>query len=218
MTTSRTDFNETWLAEMPMGLGKMGNGFFNTIENSIQDYISNGALPEDLGNGFKKIQGQQVAYYWHEKNNAITLAAEFTVRPQALVVNGVAKNPAAGSAVSAVDLYTLVLANNHKSIKLMSDDRLSDDGYNIWKRLIQAGHKISVYDQDNPGQNLLTLTSPDEMDDFFKPRDMSYRRWQFVLSESGTKLAETVSYFNTRRMRELSGLGTEDYTHLGDDE
>lgn len=210
MTTSRTDFNETWLSEMPMGIGKMGDRFFNTIASSIQDFIHTGIPPDNLSNGFKKIQGEQVAYYWHEQNGNITLAAEFTVKPQAFIVNGVAKNPVTNSSVSAIDLYNIVLTDNHKSIKLMSDDRLSDDGYNLWKKLLKTGHTISVYDQHTPGQSLQSLKSEADMDKFFKHNDMSYRQWQFVLSESNIKLGETRSYFNTRRMRELSGQGTTD--------
>jgi hypothetical protein len=210
MTTSRTDFNETWLVETPMGVHKMGDRFFNTIADNIQDYINAGITPEDISNGFKKIQGQQVAYYWHEDNNTITMASEFTIKPQALVVNGVAKNPNVKSSVSAVDLYDVVLSDNHKSIKLMSDSTLSDDGYNLWKRLLRSGHTISVYNQINPGQSLVSLKTIDDMDNFFKHGDKDYRRWQYVLSESNIKLAETRSYFNTRRMRELSGMGTED--------
>jgi hypothetical protein len=210
MTTSRTDFNETWLVETPMGVGKMGDGFFNTIINGIQEYIDAEMVPESMANGFKKIQGQQVAYYWHENDNVITIASEFTIKPQALVVNGVAKNPNVKSSVSAVDLYDAVLSDNYKSIKLMSDSTLSDDGYNLWKRLLQSGHTISVYDKMNPGQSLISIKTVDDMNDFFKHGDKDYRRRQYVLSESNIKLAETRSYFNTRRMRELSGLGTED--------
>jgi hypothetical protein len=209
MTTSRTDFNETWLSESPMGVHKMGDRFFNTIVDNIQDYINAGVTPENLSNEFKKIQGHQVAYYWHENNNTITMASEFTIKPQALVVNGVARNPNVKSSVSAVDLYDVVLSDNHKSIKLMSDTILSD-GYNLWKRLLQSGHTITVYDQVNPGQSMISIKTVDDMNDFFKHGDKDYRRWQYVLSESNIKLAETRSYFNTRRMRELSGLGTDD--------
>jgi hypothetical protein len=210
MTTSRTDFNESWLVEAPMGVGKMGDGFFNTIANSIQEYMDAGIVPEILKNEFKKIQGQQVAYYWHEHNNTITIASEFTIKPQVLVVNGIAKNPNTQSSVGAIELYNTVLSDNHKSIKLMSDSILSDDGYNLWKRLLQSGHTISVYDQMNPGQSLVSIKTVNDMNDFFKHGDKDYRRWQYILSESNIKLAETRSYFNTRRMRELSGLGTED--------
>lgn len=211
MTTSRTDFNESWLAEMPMGTGKMGNNFYNNVVSSIRDFITHGVEPSDLGNGFKKIQGQQVAYYWHEHNGTITIAAEFSVKPQALIVNGVAKNPSTNTTVHATELYDLVLKDNHKSIKLMSDDKLSDDGYKLWKRLLQMGHAISVYDNHNPGQTLQTLKSVEDMEQFFKVNDSSARRWQYVLSEQGVKLGETRSFFNTRRMRELCGMGLTDY-------
>ena len=208
--TSRTDFIETWLSEMPMGIGKVGDNFFQLIDNNIRDYIKHGKEPTDLPNGFKKIQGSQVAYYWHEVQDVITIAAEFTVKPQALVVNGVARNKVTGGNIDAVDLYQCVLHDNAKSIKLMSDDRLSDDGYRLWQRLLQSGHTISVYNNEQPGQPLRAIHTPQDMENFFKRDDASFKKWQYVLSEQGEKLAETRSYFNTRRMRELSGQGTED--------
>lgn len=211
MTTSRTDFNESWLAEMPLGTGKMGNNCYNTVVSSIRDFITHRVDVSDLGNGFKKIQGQHVAYYWHEHNGTITIATEFSVKPQALIVNVIAKNPSTNNTVHTTELYDLVLKDNHKSIKLMSDDRLSDDGYKLWKRLLQMGHAISVYDNHTPGQTLQTLKSVEDMEQFFKVNDSSARRWQYVLSEQGVKLGETRSFFNTRRMRELCGMGLTDY-------
>jgi len=206
--TSRQDFNETWLAEMPSGIGKMSNDFFGTIQHSIYEYISHGGEPVTMANGYKKIFGNQVAYYWHENDEGtMDMAAELSARPQALTVNGVGRSPA-GSAVHASDLYTVILKYNHKSIQLMSDEQLSDQGLNLWKRLLNLGNTISVYDRDNP-TNLVKLNNEREMEQFFQQNSKEHRRWQYVLSEAGIKLAETNAYFNTRRMRQLSGLDTE---------
>jgi hypothetical protein len=41
------------------------------------------------------------------------------------------------------------------------------------------------------------------MDRYFGNDDTNFRQYQYVLSEAGEVLAETRSYFNTRRMREL---------------
>lgn len=215
MTTTRTDFNQSWLTETPMGIGSMskevGTRFFDTITYRIQQRLDNGEQVQSLPSGIKKITSAEVAHYWHETNQgSIAIAVEFAVKPQALIVQGVAKNPLTGSPVSAADLYSQVLADNHRSIRLLSDDRLSDEGYRIWQRLLSQGHVISVYDQQNPGQEPQSLDSVEDMDQFFKRLDPAYRRWQFVLSESGIKLSEMQGYFATRRMRELGGLGTED--------
>jgi hypothetical protein len=44
MTTSRHDFNQTWLVEMPSGLGSIET--FDTIEYNINDLIANGIKPQ----------------------------------------------------------------------------------------------------------------------------------------------------------------------------
>lgn len=206
MPTSREDFNESWLTEMPAGIGQLGSGLYRTIKSSIIDFKQNGGKPVNLGNNYFKMAGRQVMFYWHvDTKGDIDIAVEFTVKPQSLIVNAVGKNPQ-GSEVYASDLYNVVLKDNDKSIRLMSDEVLSDQGFNLWKRLLRAGHTVSVYDQADPGAGLITIKSEEEMEKFFKSHDHDYTRYQYVLSESGEMLAETRSYFNTRRMRELSGL------------
>lgn len=204
--TSRSDFNESWLIEMPMDIGKIGSGIYDTLKYSLNDFLSSGGQTEDLENGFKKAHDQQIVYYWHEAGEVIDIIMELSVLPQVLVVNGIGKRPL-GCSIYASDLYEIVLKDSCKSIR--SDSKLSDDGYMLWRRLLVNGHKISVYDLDNPSE-LQTVNTIDELAQFYKTADPKYTRWQYVLSESGPMLAETRSYFNTRRMRELSGLGTED--------
>ena len=205
MSDSRSDFTESWLTEMPMGIGKMGVSFFHTMLYSLKDYIQHGGNITTLPNGYKKMFGQQVAYYWHETSDTIDLIVELTVKPQALVVNGISKNPK-GCTIHATDMYNAILKDNHKSIRLMSDEKLSDQGYALWKRLLSIGHRITVYDKNNPGAPIQTVDSIEDMDNFYKLGDTSATKWQFVLSESNEKLAEARSYFNTYRMRKLSGL------------
>jgi len=71
MTTSRTDFNETWLTEMPQGIGSFP--MFDYLEYNIKDRIKSGSEVLDLKDDLKKIAGQQVVYYWYEKNGMILL-------------------------------------------------------------------------------------------------------------------------------------------------
>lgn len=207
---SRSNFNESWLTEMPKGIGKIGMDFFSTIYNSLREFISYGGQPSELPNGYKKMFGQQVAYYWHETNDVVNIVAELTVTPQSLIVNGVASNTARNTVIYASDLYSVILADNHKSIRLMSDTSLSDSGYALWKRLLSLGHTISVYDKNTPGSSLISIQSAEDMDKFFKLHSPEHKHWQYVLSETGIKLAETRSYFNTRRMRELAGIDTDE--------
>jgi hypothetical protein len=208
MTTSRTDFNETWLTEMPQGIGSFP--MFDYLEYNIKDRIKSGSEVLDLKDDLKKIAGQQVVYYWYEKNGMILLGAELSVKPQGLVVQGLAKNPKNHNGPYASDLYDAILNDSNRSIKLLSDIDMSDEAFNLWNRLLKMGHKISVYDRDSPGKTFKTINSTDELKKYFKDDDTSYRRYQYVLSEEGEHLAETRSYFNTRRMRELTGQGIND--------
>jgi hypothetical protein len=205
MITSRTDFNETWLTEMPRGLGSFE--MYDMLVYNVKDRIKNGSTVLDLGNDLKKIDGTQVKYYWYEKNGTILLGAELSVKPQGLVVNSLAKKPKLQGEPYATDLYDAILKDSNRSIKLLSDIDLSDEALKVWKRLLQQGHKISVYDRENPGQSFITIDNVQELLKYFKDDDTDHRRYQYVLSESGEVLAETRSYFNTRRMRELAGIG-----------
>jgi hypothetical protein len=205
MITSRTDFNDTWLTEMPRGLGSFE--MYDMLVYNINDRIKGGSSIEDLGNDLKKIDGLQVKYYWYEKNDTILLGAELSVKPQGLVVNSLAKKPKLQGEPYATDLYDAILKDSNRSIKLLSDIDMSNEALKVWKRLLQRGHKISVYDRENPGQSFITIDNEQELLKYFKDDDTDYRRYQYVLSESGELLAETRSYFNTRRMRELAGIG-----------
>lgn len=209
MTTDRTHFNNTWLAEMPQGIGKFE--LFDMIEYNINDLKKNGVKPVDVASNLKKIDLPQSVYYWYESNGQIVLGIELSKEKQGWIVRAVGKNPRfKGRPPYASDIYNDVLRDSNHSIRLMSDIDLSDEGYNIWKRLFSQGHKISVYDRENPGQSFKTFDSLADFDKFFKTDDTNFRRYQYILSENGTMLAETRSHFNTRRMRELAGFGLTD--------
>lgn len=104
----------------------------------------------------------------------------------------------------ASDLYAAILKNTDKSIRLMSDKTLSDEGYSLWKKLLKLGHKVSVYNaSENPGQSLKSFHTPEEMDEYFKHDDSDFEKYQYVLSENTLSLGGMRAYFNTRRAREI---------------
>ena len=207
---SRARFDTTWLTESPEGIGTFE--LVDTIVYNIRDRIKHDpSKVVQLGNGFKKIEGIQVVYYWFEDSYGdITLAGEFEKAPQALVVRGVGKFKK-GRPPFASDLYGLVLndrkqmAGEIDAIRIMSDKQLSDEGLTLWSRLLAQGHKISVYDKQSPGQTFQDISSQEELAKFFKTDDRSFQRYQYVISES-THYGEVRSHFNTRRMRELAGM------------
>lgn len=208
MTTSRTDFNTSWLTEMPSGLGVFET--YDALEYHIRDLLKHGAKPEKVGDKLKKIDLSTSVYYWYDADDDIILGAGLDKKPQALVVNILGKNPKyRNKPPYASDLYDAILKDIGGSIRIHSDTQLSDQGYAVWKKLLNLGHTVSVYDHENPGKTFASFTDVNQMDQFFRNDDTDYERYQFVLSEQNY-LAECRSFFNTRRYRELSGLKTED--------
>lgn len=203
MPTCRTDFNETWLTEMPMGLGSFET--YDALVYNIKDLLDNGVAPKDLGNGVKKIELLPTVFYWYENKNTIILGVGLVKKQQGLVVQLTGKNPKyRGKPPYASDLYQFILRDNKtKSIRLLSDESLSDEGKQIWDRLFSMGLNVSVYDRESPGKSFKTFKTKKEMDNYFELDNTDFKRYQYVLSESREMLAETRSYFNTRRMREL---------------
>jgi hypothetical protein len=200
---SRENFEKTWLVEMPTGLGNFET--YDALVYHINDLLNNGVNPVDLGNNIKKIVLSQTIYYWLEdKQSTIILGVELEKRPQALVVMLTGKNPKyRGKQPYASELYKFILDDNKNlSIRLMSDDSLSDEGKAIWDRLFNIGLNVSVYDKQKPGKTFTTFKNSDEMNRYFQHDDTDFKRYQYVLSEIGNMLAETRSYFHIRFFRE----------------
>ena len=86
----------------------------------------------------------------------------------------------------------------------MSDEQLSDEGLDVWKRLLSKGHKILAYDKSAPGQSNIPIRSEEELLKFFKSDDRNYRRYQYILSESDGSFTEVKHLFEIRRLRELN--------------
>jgi hypothetical protein len=207
MKTSRSDFNETWLAEMPAKLGNFGDTF-SIVNTSITEWVAAGKVPEQLSPALFRLSGQNISYYWYQTLDEITLAVELEKRPQGLAVSIIGKNPKCmNQSPYATELYSDILKHNPYSL-LLSDNQISDSGIKLWKRLLtDPANIVSVYNHRNPARTFKTITSVAEMDAVLGP-DHYYDR--FVLSHKGTSLAETRSYFNTRRYRELAGISLED--------
>lgn len=207
--TNRNDFNDTWLFEMPSGIGSFE--IFDAFEYSLKDLLKTGIEKIQVINNLYKIDLPSSVYYWYEINGTIALGSELHKKPQGLIVSITAKNPMfRGKSPYASDLYKNILKDSPLNIRILSDTQLSDEGYSIWKNLFRQGLKISVYDKLNPGKSFKTFDNEPQMDEYFKNDDDDFKRYQYVISESILQLAECKSFFNTRRYRELAGLSLED--------
>jgi hypothetical protein len=197
----RQNFINSFLSEMPEGIGK--TDLADKIEYFINDHKKEKTYPvQTLSNGLKKIEGTQVMFYWFDdRYGKMTIGVELEKTPFAAVVREIGKFNK-GRPPYASDLYNAILADLGGSLRLTSDVQLSDEGLNIWKRLLQQGHKIGVYDATVPGQSFVPIRTEEELLKFFKDDDREYRRYQYVISESAHSI-EVKHLFETRRMREL---------------
>ena len=211
MTTSRTRFNQSWLIESPEGMSHTQT--HSTLTYNINDLKKSGVeVKNTINPKVKKIELTDHVYYWiQDSDGTIQLAVELTKKPDNLTVNLTGKNELlTGKSPYADELYQTILNDSGKPM-LFSDAKLTDSGKKIWKRLVQSGRTVTVYDNQNPGKSRQTITSPKDLDKFWKMNDPTYQRWQYVLSESGEMTHNIIATFNTRRARELCGMGTEDY-------
>lgn len=207
---SRSSFVETWLAEMPSGLGSFGT--YETLEYSIKDFLKHCITPT-ISSQLHKIDAGDRLFYWLGSN--IDIATELYVKPEGLVVSITGKNPdLKGKSPFASDLYSAILKDSGKNVKLLSDDQLSDEGFSMWKNMVRQGSKVSVFDIKEPGKTFKTFDSPEEMDEFFKHDDSDFRRYRFVLSENLMSFVTMRSSFKLRLLRESTpGMALTDYEH-----
>ena len=206
---SRSDFVRTWLTEAPMGTGPINT--YPALAYTIKELIESGYKPVKVGD-LNKLTVEDVIFYWYGTEEHIELGTELHVKPQALVVSVTGKDPKLkGKKPYASELYTAILKDADKSIRFMSDEQLSDEGYSIWKKLLKLGHKVTVYDFNNPGRSMKSFSSEVELEEFFKHGDPEYKRYQYVLSEDLHKLGVVRMRFNLRRHRELTGLSLMDH-------
>lgn len=211
--SDRIDFCRTWLFESPMG-----SGLFPTYDGLCYAItgLSNDHTVVHVSNNLRKIEVGNLIFYWYvDANENILLGSELYVRPQGLVVSITGKNSAIkGQPPFASNLYVDIINDTQRAIRLLSDDSLSDEGFNVWKRLYNDGLCISVYDKSEKmaGQSYKKLNTYQDFESFYKIGDPTYKNYQYVLAKTKSPaLAETFAFFNLRRMRELAGLDLEDY-------
>jgi hypothetical protein len=205
----RTNFITTFLLEMPEKV--LVGDSYNIIVNDINELMLDNTYPvTKIQNNLYKIEGNQIIYYWYGTQNNISLGIELEKRPQALVVRYIGKNPELkGRTPFASELYNEILKDQQSPIRLMSDDKLSDEGYGIWKKLFSAGHRIGVYNKKNPGHTFQKLSSQEEMDNFFGMNKFSkdpilYKNYQYVILESSGLSSEAKIFFSNRRIWEIN--------------
>jgi hypothetical protein len=205
---SRKSFTESWLSEMPSGLGQFET--YDAVSYSVKDFIRNGIKPVKVANDLFTINIATTVLYWHGSSDGktINLAIELRKQSEALVVTMLGKNPALkGKPPFASDIYSAIIKHAGENVRVMSDKFLSDEGFKVWKKLVQLGHTVSVYDSDEPGKSFKTFDDAADLDAFFANDDSDFTRYQFILSEGIENLLQVRSSFNLRKYREsVKGL------------
>lgn len=203
MIDSRRDFVESWLMEMPELIGDLES--HDHLAWTVRERKQRGQTPTEISPGIYKLPGDQVVIYWMGAADRVDVGVELSRKAQSLMVNLTGKNPQLrGKPPHASQLYAAILDDADVSL-VMSDSQLSRHGAAIWRDLIKQGYYVTAYNIQSPGQSRTTLNNIDDLDRFLSA-DTNYRQWRFVLSKPGQQMAETVSFFNTRRYRELAGL------------
>lgn len=154
----------------------------------------------DLGNGLKKAESNNDVYYWYEISNVILLAAYFAKHPRALEVRSVTKNPGVtDKSIYATDLYTLALKDYGDIV--VSDKIMSVQGLNVWKRLLEKGHKILAYDMSDTGVGPFKIDTVNDLEKYFG-NDNEFSNYRYVLHEDADKRAFTYGGFLIYHMKQ----------------
>jgi len=211
MTDSRKIFYESWIKEAPQRTQPRND--LSAITRSITEF-SEYYEEEQLSNGLYKLATADKLFIYGKSNNTVIIAVEFEIMGQNLSVVASAKSPDISRQapyMSEIYLTALQVAKS-KSIRFESDKTLTDAGFQVWARLLTAGHPISVYDTTSPGQSLTTINTVDDLRRFWG-NEPDFRRYKFILSEDKKHWLDTVySPFSTRRLRELADITLdEDY-------
>jgi hypothetical protein len=206
---NRTNFNETFLSEMPNGIGVFGT--YPQLVSNIKEQIDYNANIIQLPNNLNKIIRSTTLLYWYGDENNIILGCELRIESEGLVVSLTGKSPDYKKKPPyASELYNAILDDSNRSLRLLSDSNLSDEGFNIWKRLFDDGRNVSIYSLNNPGQSFKPFKTFNDMEQYFAHNRLDLNKYQYVLSESGDQFGDIIAIFGIRRARELCGFSLED--------
>lgn len=206
---NRTNFVKTWLTESPVGIGEYES--FDGLLQIVNELINFGYESISFGGNYYKLEMSENVYYWYEENNQIILIITLQKEPEALIIRMIGKNKEyRNKPPYATDLYSVILKDSNKNIRLLSDKSLSNDGLEIWKRLFNQGYKISVYDKSQPGKTFKPFQTLEDFAEYFSKTDNVYSKYQYILSENNLKLGEALDTFGIRRIREIAGILLED--------
>lgn len=157
------------LTEMPVvgdipSHGGMFNGVIDTIKTYDKHYPNS---TQDLNNGLKKKVISDQIHYWYEKDGVILLVIHMVERDGNLVTQEIVKNPKHKGSPYASDLYSAIRKDQPANVKIISDKSLTEDGFQVWKRLLASGHKIGVIVHTDKTKTIKPIKSVQELTHYF---------------------------------------------------
>jgi len=200
---SRKSFYESWMVESPERIQPL-NGFRSLLDNLLSFMDSYPSI--EIENDIYYLEGRSVIYFYHKIGNIITTIVELEKKPQSLWVVNMAKDEKyQGAPPYMTDIYKEILyLSNGRSLVFTSDKIMTNSGVKVWKKLLDSGYTVSVYDSSQPGQSLTRLSNAEELEKYIGNKD--YQKYRFILSESNKWLAQVKETFTIRRTRELAGI------------
>lgn len=193
---SREDFVNSWL-----------NKSFKFPGDFLPEYIFHSDDPIiDLGGGFFKKENEYVEYYWYTENEHIMLAIELLSYWQSTMIYNYFDHSTPDSNVHMVDLYKIILKNDWRGLRLLSEEIASDYSRTIWTKLLNDGHPMTRYVIDAPGATMQTIETVAEMEYFLEKMNYRAKHWEYIVNKDKLNACEIRNCFLTRHCREINNM------------
>lgn len=171
------------LTEMPIDIGHMDSvsGMYQHILEYIKSFKKHPETIDNLPGGLKRHSVMDRIYYWYEKNDSILLAMVLNKKDDGnLHTRVLVKNPYHSGPPHATDLYSAIRKATPNNIHIMSDYSMTPDGFKVWSRLLNLGHKIGVYDYEDTSSTIRPIENIEELKSYFS-EDSPKKISSFVL-------------------------------------
>lgn len=107
----------------------------------------------------------------------------------------------------AIDLYIKISNSLNHGIKFASDKILSDDGFKLWKRIFNSGHKLLVYNSHQGKYEPSVLKTAQDLEQYFNTTDNALD-YQYVIAEDAV-IGNLLGSFQLMEWKRLSGYPLE---------
>ncbi len=171
------EFHNLFLIEMPRRIN--GGNPYEPLCQGIDVTIEYGGDIESLGDDVYKVGD----FYWVGSGDGSVKQICCNVSHMGTLakVNTTGKNPELiGQPPYAADFYLKISQALNTGIKFASDQILSDDGFKVWSKLLNHGHKILVFNNHNGKYVPVIVNSIDQLSHYFNDDGHIY---QYVLDE-----------------------------------